>query len=166
MMTRLRHYDDSGSARFVTFSTYRHLPALNDDTLKEIVIDELKALRAKHRINIHGYVLMPDHVHLVLHPPDGQKLGRLVGQLKSFSARRYFAEQNSLPAIETRILWQRRSYDHNCRDTDSVIEKINYCHNNPVKKGLVPELGDWRWSSFNWYQGRVDVPLEIDSVEL
>ena len=165
-MTRLRHYDQSGTARFVTFSTYRRLRALDGDQLKLIVIDELKSLRVKYGIKIHGFVLMPDHVHLVLHPPGGHELGRLIGQLKSLSARRYFAEQNSLPDAETRILWQRRSYDHNCRDTESVIEKINYCHNNPVKKGLVAEPGEWRWSSYNWYQGEVDVPLEIDAVEL
>jgi hypothetical protein len=41
-MTRLRHYDQSGTALLVTFSTYRRLCALDDDTLKEIVIDELK----------------------------------------------------------------------------------------------------------------------------
>ena len=78
-MTRLRHYDQGGTARFVTFSTYRRLTVLVDDTLKEIVVGELKSLRVKCGIKIHGYVLMPDHVHLVLHPPSGQELGRLVG---------------------------------------------------------------------------------------
>jgi putative transposase len=165
-MTRLRHYDQSGLARFVTFSTYRRIRALEDDQLKQIVVDELKSLRTKHGIKIHGYVLMPDHVHLVLHPPDGQELGRKIGELKSLAARRYFAGQGLWPDAETRILWQRRCYDHNCRNTDSVIEKINYCHNNPVNKGLVTDPGEWRWSSFNWYQGREDCPLEIDSVEL
>jgi putative transposase len=139
---------------------------LDGDQLKLIVVDELKSLRVKYGIKIHGYVLMPDHVHLVLHPPDSCELGRLIGQLKSLSARRYFAGQTATPLAETRILWQRRSYDHNCRDTESVIKKINYCHNNPVKKGLVAEPGEWRWSSYNWYQGRRDVLLEIDTLEL
>lgn len=165
-MTKLRHYDHTGSARFVTFSTYRRIRTLDDDQLKLIVVDELKSLRTKYGIKIHGYVLMPDHVHLVLHPPDSMELGRKIGELKSLSARRYFAERNVSPSAETRILWLRRSYDHNRRDTDSVVEKVNYCHNNPVKKGLVTEPGEWRWSSFNWYQGREDVPLEIDAVGL
>jgi len=44
-------------------------------------------------------------------------------------------------------------------------EKIDYCHKNPVAKGLVSAQGEWRWSSYNWYQGVSDVPLKIDSIE-
>ena len=165
-MTKLRHYDHAGTARFVTFSTFRRLPALNDDRLKQIIIDELKSLRATYDIRIYGYVLMPDHVHLVLHPPNGMALGKRIGELKSLSSRRYFMEQKTPENHQKRILWQLRCYDHNCRTTVSAVEKINYCHYNPVRKGLVQEAGEWRWSSFNWYQGRTDVPLAIDSVEL
>ena len=46
-----------------------------------------------------------------------------------------------------------------------VLEKINYCHNNPVKRGLAREPGDWRWSSYHWYIGKRDVPIEIDEFE-
>gem|GEM_PF-6924353 len=55
-----------------------------------------------------------------------------------------------------------RCYDHNCRSSDKVTEKINYCHNNPVTRGLGSEPGQWRWSSYNWYMGQSDVPLEMD----
>ncbi|MBI5267778.1 MAG: transposase [candidate division Zixibacteria bacterium] len=165
-MTKLRHYDQTNLARFVTFSTYRRVTALNDDWLKQIVIDELKALRVRYSIRIHGYVLMPEHVHLVLWPPSGEELGRRIGEMKSRSARAFFAGRPIGGDKETRILWQRRCYDHNCRTIKDAIVKINYCHNNPVARGLVTEAGDWSWSSFNWYQGLRDVPLEIDSVEL
>jgi REP element-mobilizing transposase RayT len=130
------------------------------------VVDELKALRTTYGIKILGYVIMPDHVHLVLLPPDGIELGRVIGQLKSKSARSYFAMKTDLPKDETKILWLRRCYDHNCRDTQSIIEKINYCHNNPSKKGLVSEPGEWKWSSFGWYEGKRDGPLKIDAVEI
>ena len=67
--------------------------------------------------------------------------------------------------IPKRSVWNRRCYDHNCRDRDSVIEKINYCHNNPVKRGPVSEPGQWEWSSYRWYMGCRDVPLAIDDFE-
>ena len=49
---------------------------------------------------------------------------------------------------------------------DVVVEKINYCHNNPVKVGLISEPGQWSWSSYNWYNGANEVPLEVDGVEV
>ncbi|MCK4605982.1 MAG: transposase, partial [candidate division Zixibacteria bacterium] len=91
-MTRLRHYDSLGTARFVTFSCYRQLPALQSDRAKEIFIEQLDAARTKHGFKLLGYVVMPEHVHLVLHPPDGMKLGLVIREIKSRTARKYFAE--------------------------------------------------------------------------
>jgi REP element-mobilizing transposase RayT len=73
-MSKLKHYDDSGRARFVTFSCYYWLPSLNHPGAKEIVIQALDRARDKHRFRLLGYVLMPDHVRLVLFPPEGKKL--------------------------------------------------------------------------------------------
>ena len=57
-------------------------------------------------------------------------------------------------------------YDHNCRTLETVLEKINYCHNNPVRAGLVGDPGDWKWSSYGWYQGDIDVPIIMDKIEI
>jgi putative transposase len=165
-MTRLKHWDDLGTARFVTFSCYYRLPSLNHPGAKEIIIEELDRARAKHGFRLLGYVLMPDHVHLVLFPPEGMKLGLVIREIKSRSARRYFAAVRIGPPGATRVFWQRRCYDHNCRMPETVREKIQYCHNNPVKRGLVSEPSEWDWSSYNWYQGRKDVPLMMDAIVL
>ena len=107
---------------------------------------------------------MPEHVHLVLLPPEGMKIGLVIGEIKSRMAREYFAL--TIPDISgTKVFWQKRCYDHNCKSTGSVREKIEYCHNNPVKRGLVKEPGDYKWSSYNWYQGEKNVPLEMDEVD-
>jgi putative transposase len=171
-MPRLRHYDDLGTARFITFSCYRRESNLNYHGVKEILIDEIIRAREKHHFQIYGYVLMPEHVHLVLYPPDGMKLGLVIGEIKSRTARRFFnqtfppqsggAPQSGIK----RVFWQKRCYDHNCRTPETVWEKINYCHYNPVKRELVADPSEWKWSSYNWYQGRSDVPLLIDRPEL
>ena len=44
------------------------------------------------------------------------------------------------------------------------MEKIRYCHYNPVKRGLVTDPAEWEWSSYNWYLGETDVPLKMDSI--
>ena len=165
-MTRLRHYDDLGTARFVTFSCYYRLLSLNRPGVKEILVEELDRVRTRHRFRILGYVLMPEHVHLVLFPPEGMKLGLVIREIKSRSAKRYFATAKVAPPGATRVFWQGRCYDHNCRTLETVREKIHYCHNNPVKRGLVSEPSLWRCSSFNWYQGGQDVPLVVDGMVL
>jgi len=162
LVTKLRHHDDCGVARFVTFSCYRCLSGLDIRTATEILVEQLNRARAKHRFKILGYVFMPNHVHLVLDPPDGMKLGLVVGEIKSKSAREFFARRSLRAASTPNVFWQRRCYDHNCRTTETVLEKINYCHANPVKRGLVDEPGKWKWSSYNWYHGKRDVPLQID----
>jgi len=165
-MTRLRHYDNLGTARFVTFSCYRRMPALGDPIACEIVIQQIDSARRKHGFKLWGYVLMPEHVHLVIYPPDDMKLGLVIGEIKSKSARAFFAATRSSNTNEKRVFWQRRCYDHNCRTPETMIEKIKYCHKNPVVRGLVSSPSEWEWSSFNWYNGRRDVPLEMDECEV
>jgi len=108
---------------------------------------------------------MPEHVHLVLLPPDGVKLGLVIREIKSKMAREYFAALAS-DAHGQHIFWQKRCYDHNCRTVDTVREKIVYCHNNPVRRGLVDHSGEYTWSSYTWYQGEQNVPLAMDEFEL
>ena len=165
-MTRLRHYDHLGTARFVTFCCYYRQPSLLLPGAMTAVIAELGNVRTKHQFRILGYVLMPDHVHLVLHPPDDMRLGLVIREIKSRSAKRYFAATPIGKPGGARVFWQRRCYDHNCRTPEAVREKIRYCHNNPVQRGLVAEPSEWVWSSYNWYRGRRDVPLVVDGIDL
>ena len=173
-MPKLRHFDHLNTARFVTFSCYHRLQLLNAPPVITAFLDTLQLIRETHRIGLLGYVVMPEHVHLVLHPPDSLKLGPLVGALKSKSGGRIVAQSLVMfpeecrirkNGVTRRVFWQARCYDHNCRSRETVVEKINYCHNNPVVRGLVREPGEWRWSSFNWYAGRDDVPITMDRLE-
>ena len=62
------------------------------------------------------------------------------------------------------MFWDKRCYDHNCRSPQTVVEKIRYCHNNPVTRGLVSDPAEWKWSSYNAQLGRPDVPLTVQPV--
>lgn len=173
-MPKLRHIDHLNTARFVTFCCYRRHRLLVDARVCDILIDCLGRIREQYGIKIYGYVLMPEHVHFVLLPPDTVKLGPVVGQFKSKTASAIiFRHLLNLPpdcmirkdGRERRVFWQPRCYDHNCRTPETVLEKIRYCHLNPVKRGLVKEPGEWRCSSYNWYAGRRDVPMAMDEFE-
>ncbi len=117
---------------------------------------------------------MLDHVHLVVIPPVEAELGRIIGDLKRTSARDIldFLRTNDSALLEElmvvrdgrlkSVLWQKRCFDHNCRNDDAVKSRIEYCHSNPVKRGLVQNAEDWPWSSCRWYLGIKDVKLRID----
>jgi len=164
-MTKLRHYNNLGTARFITFSSYRRGKYLLESGTPELIILYLKYAGKKYNIKYWAYVIMPEHIHLVMLPPDGTRLGLVIREIKSRMAREYFSSKpNGING--QRIFWQKRFYDHNCRSPVTVIEKINYCHFNPVKRGLVRNPWDYRWSSYNWYQGEENVPFEMDDCNL
>jgi putative transposase len=177
-MTKLRHLDHLSTARFVTFSCYHRFRLLTSPAVIEVFMDELMAVRKQCGIRLYGYVVMPEHVHLVLWLPDTLKLGRVIGRLKSQSARRMLPLLQgglgmrvdrlriSRAGEDRLVFWQIRCYDHNCRSAETVKERVDYCHKNPVKRGLVGEPGEWRWSSYNWYAGDSDVPISMDEGDL
>jgi REP element-mobilizing transposase RayT len=119
---------------------------------------------------------MPEHLHLLLLPPDAWQLGIEIGKLKSRIASRLIVEQpDSLASFLDQLeivkdyrrrlaVWTPRRFDRNLRHEDAVRTRIDYCHANPVKRGLVTDPGDWVWSSYRWYEGMKDVPLEMDEL--
>jgi putative transposase len=160
---KLKHFDSTGTARFITFICYRREPSLVDEKAKGILAHYIDQTRQKYKFRILGYVFMPDHVHLVIHPIDGTPIGKVIREIKSLSAREWFKDKLFESPEAKRVFWQKRCYDHNCRTTVDTREKITYCHNNPVLRNLVDEPAKWEWSSCNWYLGSRDVPLKIDS---
>jgi len=176
-MTKLRHYDNPGEARFITFCCHNKLPFFKDEKDFLIFIEELDKARAKHNFKMLGYVVMPNHVHLLLLPPNDMKLGLVIGEIKSLSARRILgrwrSDRVSMPdSIRVKrgernkvVFWQRRCYDRNCRNEKELLQSIEYCHNNPVARGLAEYCSAWRWSSYNSYVGRGEAPLGIDLSE-
>jgi putative transposase len=170
----LKHYDHDGRARFVTFCTNRRLPILTNDLFRDVVYDEILAFCRTSHTRLLAYVIMPEHVHLVVVPPETLKLGPAIGNLKRNIARRIVAKlrgahSDLIPALavvrngETRLaFWLKRCFDRNCRTVESVWKYVNYCHWNPVKRKLVGSPDKWKWSSYSYYLDIPDRLLEID----
>jgi REP element-mobilizing transposase RayT len=113
-----------------------------------------------------GYVVMPEHVHLWLSEPERGDLSVVMQVIKQSFARRYL-RLHSHPPIENRDgwgslnpdsaqprenhIWQARFYDLPVFTEAKKAEKLGYMHRNPVKRGLVSEPGQWKWSSFRDY---------------
>ena len=109
---------------------------------------------------IFGYVVMPEHVHLLVSEPAHETLADAIHYLKLSFAKRLRSRRG---AMEPKSFWQKRYYDRNVRDAEEFAVKLRYLHRNPVKRGLVKEPGDWKWSSFRHYALREVGVVEIES---
>ena len=119
----------------------------------------LEQVRQRYTFVVVGYIVVPDHIHLLIGEPekgDPSKVMQAVKQgfsrrvLKSMRKRRV-AEQQELFAVGAEHVWQKRFYDFNVYTARKRIEKLRYMHQNPVKRGLVAEPLQWRWSSYRSY---------------
>ena len=169
-----RHYDHDGRARFVTFTIRNRIPILANDTSRQTVVDAIAESVQVNRLRLLGYVIMPEHVHLVVVPPIELRLGPAIGLLKNKAAHGILRQLRTsasplLPNFSVirngkirSALWERRCYDHNCRTDDAVTVRINYYHNNPVIRKLVAEPQQYEWSSCRWYLGIEPVKLHMN----
>ena len=108
------------------------------------------------RFYIAGYVVMPEHVHLLLTEPERAKLSVALQMLKQNVARR-------LREPEGGSLWQPRYYDFNVWSYARQTEKLRYLHRNPVVRGLVRSPEEWVWSIFRHYLTGAEGVVQIES---
>jgi len=153
--SNLKRYQTSGSYHFLTFSCYRRLPYLDDDRERSTFLEELEKLRSRHQLYVFGYVLMPEHVHLLVSEPKLHSLAVTLNVLKHETSQR-------LKGVRPQF-WQRRYYDFNVLTHRKFVEKLRYIHRNPVERGLVDNPQDWPWSSYrHWLTGEQS-QVEIES---
>ena len=126
------------------------------------VLRALENARGRYRLRVYGFVLMPEHIHLLVSEPERATLARALQSLKSASARMARRVEPKL-ANTTAHFWQARYYDRYLRDFAEFSEKLCYIHRNPVRRGLCEAQEDWRWSSFRHYHSGTDVGVEIES---
>src|ERR1700744_1206737 len=145
-----------GVFHFVTFSCYRRLPLLASTPGYEVFEHELETVRRRYDFVVAGYVLMPEHVHLLVGEPRVASLSVAIQVLKQQTSRKLKPHGQSQ-------FWQRRYYDFNIWSKEKPAEKLRYMHRNPVHRGLAEKPEDWPWSSFRHYATGEDSVVEIES---
>ena len=115
----------------------------------------LEKARWEYQFCVTGYVIMPEHVHLLIGEPQRATLARALQALKQSVARSLVDHDGHF--------WETRYYDFNVWSREKRIEKVRYLHRNPVKRGLVGKPEDWPWSSFRHYATGVEGVVEIES---
>ncbi len=172
-------YNEPGRVHFLTFSCYHDLPLFAHDKGRQWFLDALRNTRANQDMDLHAYVIMPEHVHVLLRPrqPDYDMAG-IQASLKrpvSWKAKQQLKESGNerwLRRLTVREgkrevfrFWQSGGgFDRNLWNTRAISEAIDYIHNNPVRRGLAETPTDWPWSSARFWAGMDGVLLEMDAI--
>ncbi|HEV2714460.1 MAG TPA: transposase, partial [Terriglobales bacterium] len=124
----------------------------------------------RYRFVVLGYVVMPEHVHLLLSEPQRDTLSTVVQALKLGFYRRLLGPLRTphQPTLwpHPKHVWQTRFYDFNVWSERKRIEKLRYMHRNPVARGLAESPEQWRWSSFrSYFYGELG-PVRINDTEI
>jgi len=166
MKARLERRYGLGHLHFITFSCYRRLPLLATGRARNEFLRILNEVRDRYDFALLGYVVMPEHVHLLISEPNVGNPTKVMQTLKQRVSRalrrkrrkRAHAGQMRLwdgePGNLPLRFWQRRFYDFNVWSDRKKNEKLNYMHFNPVKRGLVKRPKQWEWSSYGFYSMR------------
>jgi putative transposase len=130
----------------------------------------VRTVRTTHPFHIHGWVVLPDHLHCVIELPDGDSDFALRWRLIKliFSRSLPLEEQRSVlnRSRRERGIWQRRYWEHLIRDEADMRAHLDYLHFNPVKHGLVGRVADWPYSTFHRLVGRGIYPSDWGGVPI
>ena len=163
MKHRLRRRYGLGQLHFITCSCYRRMPLLGPERARHLFLKVLSEVRERYDFALIGYVVMPEHIHLLISEPNVGNPSTVMQVLKQRVSRsmhrrrrrRMRPGQEHLweegPVRKYQPFWQRRFYDFNVWSAKKRNEKMNYMHFNPVKRGLVVHPQDWLWSSYGFY---------------
>ena len=155
----LKRYYGTGDLHFITCSCYQRKPWLDTAPRRDLFLGILEQARLRYRFVVLGYVVMPEHFHLLMSEPqdgDPSKVMQIVKQLYAQrvlprTRQRRSEDQSSQPESKPSHVWQARFYDFNVWTEHKRIEKLRYMHRNPVVRGLVDKPEQWAWSSFRDY---------------
>ena len=160
-MTRdLHRYYGANNLHFITFSCYRRRPGLRSARSRDRFLAILEQTRQRYRFVVVGYVVMPEHIHLLLSEPVIGNPSKVMQVLKQRTARALLPKRRPSDPRQANLFgeapsrapfWQARFYDFNVWTTKKRVEKLKYMHRNPVKRGLVAAPEEWRWSSYRFY---------------
>jgi putative transposase len=169
-MPDYRRYYVSGGTYFFTVVTYQRRSLFNREQPREWLRTAIQTIRCERPFTIVAMVLLPDHLHCVWTLPeqdaDYSTRWRQIKETFTRSVPKTGEEGTSSASRRRRgerAVWQRRFWEHTCRDQDDLNRCIDYIHWNPVKHGLVERVCDYSWSSFHRYVEQGIYPIDWGS---
>jgi putative transposase len=130
----------------LTSCTYRRLTLLKSDDSKAFLRDKLEELAIHFGVTLAGWAILDNHYHLLAKLTEGKLLTPFVQRLHGSTSYEF----NRRDGVTGRRVWQNY-WDTCIRDEAGYWTRLNYIHHNPVKHGLVKEMGDYAFSSYGQY---------------
>ncbi|MCX6638932.1 MAG: transposase [bacterium] len=169
-----KHYSDESHAHYLTFSCYKKLHLFLDEIVYRLFLDSLNQAHSRALFRLYGFVIMPNHVHLLLFPKVTVSISAILTAIKqpfSYRALNYLGNINAGLYQQLTVrkgdklirrFWQAGGgYDRNVFKDETFVHTLNYMHDNPVRKKLVASQSEWKWSSARVYEKR-----ELDVIKL
>jgi putative transposase len=171
--TRYKVYSQ-GCPHFLSSSIVNWIPLFSDPDQVEVLLTALRFLHEENRLRLHGYVIMENNFHLVA---SSAHFERDMRSLKSYSAKGFLSlleSKQHLTRLEelkwrklrhkqeqTYQVWQEGYHPQQISSYEMLLQKLDYIHENPVRRGYVDDPAHWRYSSYRNYNGMEGVlPIE------
>jgi putative transposase len=161
MPRKLQRHHGRGDLHFITFSCYERRQLLSTVRVRNLFVKIFGEVCNRRGSLVIGYVVMPEHVHMLISEPVKGNLAQLIQVLKQRVSRAMRARKRRTfgqltlnfpnPMGDLRRFWQRRYYDFNISAAKKAGEKLEYIHANPIQRKLVAHPRDWPWSSWSFY---------------
>ena len=163
---QIRHYHQPGDCHKLTFSCYRRMSLLTNNTWRRMLSESIDDAMDANSFRLAAFVYMPEHVHLLVYPTVSQPdIDRLLAAIKrpvSRQVKEMLLQTGSrlLPKLTVRErpgkmafrFWQEGpGYDRNLSTPQAVLVSMQYIHMNPVRRGLCQQAHQWKWSSCRHY---------------
>lgn len=178
MRSRYKYFHDL-SPYFITCTTVNWIPVFTSRVIFEMIVECLQFLRMEGALRIYAFVILENHMHMVVSAED---LSKQIGRFKSYTARKIIdiakvgnnewllkqcrEEKKKFKTDRTYQLWQEGYHPQRIQSEKMLWQKIEYIHNNPVRRGYVDEPAHWIYSSARNYLKDDHSVLAIDTMEL
>ncbi|MDN5214123.1 transposase [Fulvivirgaceae bacterium BMA12] len=183
MSTKYR-FSENDIPHFVTLTLIEWIDLFSRERYKEIIIDNLKYCIENKGLIIYAYVIMPNHIHVIIKSVEGQELSKIIRDFKRYTAKilyttlksdkresrrrwllRIMEEEGQKSSSNKRIKVWRHENHPVALDTNKMLDdRLNYIHNNPVRSGICFRAEDYKYSSSCQYCGEIGL-LPISFIE-
>ena len=164
---------DQQGLHYLTLTTVGWIDLFTRQIYRDILIDSLKYCIANKGLSVHGYIIMPNHLHLIVSTRAPFLLSNVLRDFKAYTGRSIFQLLQDKKQIESRRdwllhvcnyqalgrrdrqkyqLWQTDNHPIVLVSTKVILQKLNYIHQNPVRAGFVEQASDWLYSSAGFYE--------------
>jgi putative transposase len=174
-MGKWKTIEHPGAAYFVTSTVVDFVVVFDQKVYFDIILENLDFYRNKYKFKLYAFVIMPEHIHLIIHPSRESQIKEIMRDFKSYTSRKLtsqlqkdgiFGILNQLKRFASPKIahpfWTEGNRPIGIYSEKILRSKINYIHANPLRRGLVKNLDDYPYSSFRNYYLNDESLIRID----